>query len=102
MVLAQPWASLAAVSRWNHPAEQPITQAIVFLLTFLGKVRIPSVATTTTISAATTVTGILTGITTVTPATIHAIRVTTVIAGVAVHRRVAASHVAVARMHIPP
>ena len=100
MVLAEPWASLPAVSGWNHPAEQAIAQAIIVFLALLGEVWIPSVATTTTIPAATTVTRILTRIAIVTPTTIHTVRITTAVAGVTVSRRVAASHVAVAHVAV--
>lgn len=98
MILAKPWASLTTVSGWNHPAEESIAKAVITFLALLGEAWISSVTTFSTIPAAATVARILTRIATVTPATIHAVRITAAIAGVAVRLCVAASHVAVAHV----
>ena len=100
MILAKPWASLAAVSGWNHPAEESIAKAVITFLALPGEAWISSVMTFLTIPVAATVARILTWIATVTPATIHAVRITAAVAGVAVRLCVAASHVAVAHVAV--
>ena len=76
MVFAEPGTALAAITGRNHPAEQPIAQAIVVLNTFLGEVRISTITATSTISTATTVTRI----TVVAPSTVHPVCIATDIA----------------------
>ena len=98
MILAEPWASLTTVSGWNHPAEESIAKAVITFLALPGEAWISSVMTFSTIPVAATVARILTWIATVTPATIHAVRITAAVAGVAVRLCVAASHVAVAHV----
>jgi len=100
MILAKPWASLTTISGWNHPAEESIAQAIIVFLALLGEAWISAVTTFSTIPAAATVARILTRIATVTPATIHAVRMTAAVAGVAVRLCVAAAHVAVAHVAV--
>jgi hypothetical protein len=104
MILAEPWASLTAVSGWNHPAEESIAKAVITFPALLGEAWISSVTTFSTIPATATVAGILTRIATVTPATIHATIhavIHAVIAGVAVRLCVATSHVAMTRIAHP-
>jgi hypothetical protein len=100
MILAKPWASLTTVSGWNHPAEESIAKAVITFLALLGEAWVSSVTTFSTIPAAATVARILTRIATVTPATIHAVRMTAAVAGVAVRLCVAAAHVAVAHVAV--
>jgi len=97
MVLTKPWTTLTAVTGWNHPAEEAIAYSIIAFLTLLSEAWVASIPSSSTISAATT----MTRITAVAVGTIHAVCIAAVLTGVAVHRCVTASHVAAATIAHP-